>query len=105
MSYEVNAKSLEGLMLGETNSVASVLQNIAIILSTFKGSVPLYRNFGINSRSIDKPIHVAKPMLVIDIEEAIREYEPRASIVNITFEADENVPGKLIPTLEVDINE
>lgn len=103
MSYIVSAKSVTALRLNEADTVASVLQNIAIILSTFQGSSPLYRQFGIDRRSIDKPIPVAKPMLIIDIEEAIREFEPRAEVHNITFSLDPNDPGRLIPTVEVDI--
>lgn len=103
MSYTVSADSITALRLNEADTVASVLQNIAIILSSFKGTSPLYRQFGVDRRSVDKPIPVAKPMLIIDIEEAIREFEPRAEVRNITFKHDPNNPGRLIPTVEVDI--
>jgi len=103
MSYTINPKSLNKITLNEKNTVASVLQNIAIILSTRQQSVPLYREFGLPMRFIDKPIPVAKALLIAEIEEAISEFEPRATIKNISFEVDINVPGKLIPILEVDI--
>ncbi len=103
MSYTVTANKPPKLTLGEGDTVASVLQNLALILSTFQGTCPLYRDFGINRRSIDKPVDVAKPMLVIDIEEAIRKFETRAEVVNITFALDPSDPGRLIPTVEVNI--
>lgn len=103
MSYSVTANKIPKLTLGESDTAASVLQGVALILSTMQGTCPLYRSFGINRRSVDKPIDVAKPMLVIDIEEAIREFEPRAAVRNITFAIDRNDPGRLIPTVEVDI--
>jgi len=43
MTYQVNAVDLKKLRLLEDETVASVLQNIAIILKTPKGSVPMYR--------------------------------------------------------------
>lgn len=105
MSYKVSSKDLRSISLNETDVVTSVLQNIAIILSTRQQTVPLYRDFGLPMRFIDKPIPVARPMLVAEIEEAISEYEPRATVVGVTFEIDESAPGRLIPTVEVEINE
>ncbi len=105
MSYIVSTKSLDKITLNETDTVASVLQNVAIILSTRQGSVPGYRNFGLPQQFVDKPVNVAKTMLVAEIHEAIAEFEPRATISNISFETDEDAPGKLIPLLEVIVNE
>ncbi len=103
MSYKVTAKKPPKLTLNEGDTVASALQNIALILTTFKGACPLYREFGLSRRSIDKPVEVAKAMLVIDVREAIMEFEPRAEVINITFEIDPKKPGRVIPTVEVNI--
>jgi len=105
MVYKVRPQDLGAIKLNESDAVASVLQNIAIILSTRQQSVPLYRGFGMPMRFIDKPIPVAKPMMIAEIQEAIMEFEPRATLVGVTFETDENLPGTLIPTVEVEINE
>jgi hypothetical protein len=105
MSYKVSAADLTNIRLNEQDTVTSVLQNIAVILSTRKGTVPMYRGFGLDQRSVDKPIPVAKPMLYIDVKEAIEEYEPRAEVVNVTFQEDPAIPGRLIPTVEVEIIE
>jgi len=105
MNYTVNAQELGKIRLNESDKVASVLQNIAVILSTSLGSVPLYRDFGLPRRFQDKPIPVAKQMMIAEIQEAIVEHEPRATLTGVTFEVDASAPGKLIPTVEVEINE
>lgn len=107
MSYSVSTRDLGKIVLksGDTDIVSEVLQNVAIILSTWQQTVPLYRGFGLSRRSIDKPIPIAKPLLVADVQEAVSEFEPRANVLSVTFEVDKSVPGKLIPTVEVEIND
>lgn len=103
MSYKVSPRDLSTIRLNETDTAASVLQNIAIILTTRQQSVPLYRSFGLPMKFVDKPIPVARPMLYAEVREAIEEFEPRAEVLSITFAVDPAVPGKLIPTVEVEI--
>ena len=79
-----------------------VLQNVAIIVSTPKFSVPLDRGLGLAQRFIDKPIQVAQSILISEVLDAVEEYEPRAEVTNVTFEAGET-PGLLVPVLEVNI--
>ena len=86
-----------------TDPVESVLQNIAVILSTPKGSVPMYRDFGISVDILDRPIPVAKAMMTADIKEAIEQWEPRATFISVDFMEDE-LNGRLIPMVEVEIN-
>lgn len=105
MSYKVSPQDLSTIRLNETETVASVLQNIAIILSTRQQSVPLYRNFGLPMKFVDKPTPVARPMLYAEVREAIEEFEPRAEVLSITFAEDPAAPGKLIPTVEVAIRD
>lgn len=103
MSYQVSP-DLSKVTLNESDYVRSVLQNIAIILATRQGTVPLYREFGLPMRFVDKPMPVAKTLLVAEITEALAEYEPRAKVLNVDFVVDAATPGKLIPTVEVEIN-
>jgi hypothetical protein len=102
MSYTVTS-NIEKLTLNETDTVASVLQNVAIILSTWRGEVPLYRDFGLSPDLLHRPIDVAKAQMRSEIMEAVEEYEPRANIVSISFEADELMPDVLRPVLEIEI--
>ena len=105
MSYKVSATDLAAIRLNEQDTVSSVLQNIAVILSTSKGSVPLYRSFGLNTDFLDKPIPVAKTMMVAEVREAIETWEPRATVVDVSFREDISSPGILIPIVEVEIVE
>jgi len=102
-TYKVTAGELGPIRLNEAETVASVLQNIAIILQTRQGTVPMYRGFGLPLNFLDKPIPAAKPMLYAEVKEAIEEYEPRAKVVGVTFQEDAAFPGRLIPTVEVEI--
>lgn len=104
MSYQVSAADLNNIRLNELETVSSVLQNIALILATPKGSVPFYRDFGVSNEFLDKPGPVARVMMIGEVREAIESWEPRATVSNISFTEDPMEPGKLIPTVEVEIN-
>ena len=54
---------------------------------------------------LDKPIPVAKALLIAEIRDAITEFEPRANVLNVTVEIDENAPGKIHATVEVEIKD
>ena len=104
MSYIVSATDLKAIRLNEADTVSAVLQNIAVILSTPKGTVPLYRDFGLDWTILDKPMPVAKVMLISEVREAIERWEPRAEVVNVYSTGNPAQPGTLIPTVEVNIN-
>lgn len=101
MSYKVTPDDMV-LELNGTNTVQAVLQNVDIILSTMKGSVPLYREFGVSPDYLHKPLPVAKAMLQVEIREAVERFEPRAEVINVTFREDQD---RIIPTVEVNIRE
>ena len=101
MSYSVSAADLGNIRLNEPETVNAVLQNIALILATPKGSVPMYRDFGLSQEFLDKPIPVAKAMLVAEVREAIEIWEPRASVSDISFSQNALEPGMLDPTVQV----
>lgn len=103
MTYTVNAVNLSAVRLLENETVISVLQNIALVLRTPKGSVPMYREFGLSQTFLDKPMPVAKVMMISELKEAIERWEPRAEFVGVTFSANASNPGELDPTVEVRI--
>lgn len=102
-TYKISATESTELELGAADTVKSVMQAIKIILTTPKGTVPMYRDFGVNMDFLDKPIPAAEQRARMEIKEAIEEWEPRATVKDITFERD-GVSGRLIPTVEVEIN-
>lgn len=103
MVYTLRSDEKPDITLCENNTVKSVLQNISILLATRKGTVPMYREFGLPMDYIDKPIDVAESLMASEIAEAIENYEPRAKLVGLKIENSANNPGKIAVILEVDI--
>ena len=103
MSYKVNAADLTHIRFNETDMLSSVLQNIAVILATPKGSVPLDREFGLSTTMLDKPTPIAQKALIAEVREAIERWEPRARFVSMRFEGRIDQPGTLWPIVEVEI--
>lgn len=103
-SYKITADTAEALELGAAEEVKSVMQAIKIILTTPKGTVPLYRDFGVDMSFLDLPGPGAEQMARAEIREAIEQWEPRATVKSITFSRSEAAAGRLIPTVEVEIN-
>jgi len=101
MSYFVSGENTDRVVLNESDPIKSVLQNVRMILQTRQGTIPLYRNFGLPMKFLDKPAAIAKPLLIAEIREAISEFEPRAEILNVSFKEDE--PGRLIPVVEIEV--
>ena len=100
MAYTVKAFALEAVNLAPESTLEEILQNVAVIISTPKFSVPLER--GLSQRFIDKPIPAAQSILISEVMEAISAFEPRAEVENVTFELGDT-PGSMIPVVEVNI--
>ena len=100
MSYRVSSDGSIGVSLNEPEYIKSVLQNISIILRTRKGTVPLFREFGIPMEYVDKPSNIVVPMALIEAREAIERFEPRAELINIRVLQNE----KGILVLEAEVN-
>ena len=103
MEYTVSATDLANIRLNESNRTREILRNVAVILATPKGSVPMYRSFGLDMSFLDKPMNIAKNMAVIPVREAIEEWEPRAVYKDITLFPDPSNPGKLGFTVKIEI--
>lgn len=103
MEYTVSATDLKDIRLDEENEIKEVLRNVAVILATPKGSVPMYRDFGLDMSFLDKPANVAKNLAVIPVREAIEEWEPRAVYKDMTLTPDLSNPGKLSFNVQIEI--
>jgi hypothetical protein len=103
MSYIVKGDDVFEIDFAPKTVVEEVLQNVRTIVTTIRYSIPLDRAFGIDGSVVDLPINVAQAKLTNEIFRAIKRYEPRAVIESITFKGEET--GRLIPTLEVSVNE
>jgi phage baseplate assembly protein W len=80
--------------------VEEILQNVRMIVTTPKYSVPLDREFGINAAILDKPLPVARAGLAAAITDAVRRYEPRVAVTGIEFGGD-GITGSLVPKVKV----
>lgn len=103
MEYIVSATDLASIQLKEENRVKEILRNVAVILATPKGSVPMYRDFGLDMRFLDKPMNIAKNLAVIPVKEAIEEWEPRVRYKDMTLYPDMSNPGKLAFSVTIEI--
>jgi hypothetical protein len=102
VNYTVTAQQGNLSLLPE-NTVDEVLQNVRVIISTIQGDVPLDRTLGLPGKFIDKPISVAKAILVTEVLEALERHEQRAEVVSVSIEIDNDIPGKLVPVVEVKV--
>lgn len=103
MAYIVKAYDFGSISLAPETTEAEVVQNVAMIISTPKFSVPLDRGLGLACEYMHKPVQIAQSMLVAEVLDAIEKYEPRAEVVSVTFEIGES-PGSMIPVVEVSVN-
>lgn len=104
MTYKVTAGDLENLLYAEEGTLESILQNVALVLATRKGSVPQYRDFGVDMSFLDMPVPEAKMRMIAPIREAVEEWEPRVRVRGVTCITRADAPHVLIPVVEVEVN-
>lgn len=101
MDISVNSNEDHAVQLQENDTVRSIIQNIALLLNTKKGTIPMYRDFGLPMEFIDKPIDVAETMAVLEISEALEKFETRAKLKNLSLEKSKD--GKMVIIVEVTV--
>jgi phage baseplate assembly protein W len=99
--YEVTDE-LNGIDFGATGA-KEILQNVRMILATVAFSCPMDRDFAW-SPDIDAPIQVAQARLTARLVEAIQTYEPRAQVIEVTYQG-EPLNGLLKPKVRVRVND
>ena len=80
---------------------SELIQSIFILLNTPRGSVPCYREFGIDTAYLHKPIQTAKTMYAAAITEGINAFIPGVQLNHMSFANNADTPSTLIPILEV----
>lgn len=73
-----------------------VVQNVATLLATAPGTVPLSRALGTPQDVIDLPQSAAGARLQADVIRAVSTYEPRVAIKSVTLSA--SADGRLVAT-------
>jgi len=103
MSHVVRADDLSTVKLNEPDHVAATLQEVAAVMSTRRGSIPLYRTFGLPMAFLDMPANVAVPVMISEVTEAIQEFVPNAELLQVIPIFDSNYPARMMPSVEVRI--
>lgn len=96
-----DGKLLENIDLDPPNEYQEILQNLAIILDTVAGSVPMARGLGADGKFRGRPLNVIENEIVANVYDQIERYEPRAIIAHVTVEED-HITGQLVPTVEIE---
>ena len=93
------------LNLAPKNEREEIYQNIATILKTIQGTVPLDRDFGVDGSYIDLPMPMAKGQWQAEIIDAIERDEPRVRVLNVDFKENsiDAMDGILSPVVTVEI--
>ena len=94
--------SLEQIEIFPDNEQLEVIQNVKTILTTIQGTVPLDRDFGIDSEVIDKPVNVIRPLIVQEVKEKLAKYEPRVKFISMLWDGAGS-EGRIVPTVRVAI--
>jgi len=103
MSYFVSSHDLSKVQLNQADNVAATLQEVAVVLSTRQGSIPLYRRFGLPMRFVDMPFNAGIPVMVAEVMAALDEFVPQVEVIEITTDEVDAAKGKLSPVVEVRI--
>jgi len=82
------------------NELEEIYQNINTILSTYKASVPLLRDFGISANFIDKPMTIVHPLYVLEVIETIERWEERVVVEDVKLSAaTDTMEGSVYPII------
>lgn len=101
MDIVIDQDTDAALVFAEGDEITSIVQNIVILLNTRKGSIPLYRDFGLPMEFIDKPAEVAETLATLEISEALEKFEPRAALKDLRFMPSRD--GRMSIQVEVSI--
>ncbi|WP_196601762.1 GPW/gp25 family protein [Pectinatus frisingensis] len=94
--------TLGSINFAPASELAEILQNVRTILNTAKGTVPLDRDFGIDTSILDVPIPATKEKITANIIETVEKYEPRVKVTGVSFDGDAE-SGIITPTVKVAI--
>lgn len=87
MIYEVTTAATD-LKINPANELEEIAQNVLMIITTPKFTVPLDRGFGISTEFLDAPISGRQAKIAAEVVSAVKEFEPRARVTNVIFDGD-----------------
>ena len=84
MTFDVKI-TLRDVNIMPSTELEEIVQNVQMIVSTMRGTVPLDRSFGVNNRWLDEPMNFVQARAVADITSAVNTQEPRARVQKVFF--------------------
>lgn len=105
MTYTIDFSKEMALALEPEDYVQETIQSIYILVNTAIGEVPCYRDFGVDSSYLHKPIQTAQAMYAAAITSAFEKFISNVTIDEIRFTSNPNDPSVLFPILEVTIED
>lgn len=99
------AGQIQTVVIAPAVEAEEIAQNVRLIITTPKGSVPLDRDFGLDFDLVDRPSPRAQVLMEVEIVRQVGRYEPRARVVSVTWEQalTEAMEGRLIPVVRIEI--
>lgn len=79
---------LNEINMAPSTIAEEVMQNVKTILTTPKGTVPMFREFGMDTVLLDAPMPVAQAKYTAKIIETVKKYEPRAAVTKVIYGGD-----------------
>ncbi|MEK5378060.1 GPW/gp25 family protein [Paenibacillus sp. FSL P2-0173] len=105
--YNLTLSGTRQIDFAPANKEDELRQNLFTLLTSWRGSAVLNRQFGFDPSALDEPTEVAKALITSQIYELVGEYEPRILIQEIKFvnPQDDSDNGRLIPVIYFDEQE
>lgn len=104
--FIVDTTKPTSVVIGATG-VQSVLQQVRMVLTTVKGSVPLDRTFGLRMTFLDRPLPHAMAEYTGEVIVEVQTQVSGVVVENVDFKPkrDEAVDGRLFPVVTISIKE
>ena len=90
------------LSWGRTKGKDRIIQNVQNILNTYKYEVAYNRNLGISPDIIDKDVQTMKNIIMEDLFDNIKQYEPRAKLLSVNID-DISMDGHIKAVIKIEI--
>lgn len=101
--FETSVATKNKINFAPSSVIEEIKQNLATLLTTTAGSVPLNRGLGLDMTAIDQPMEVASALIAAAAIDAIDTYEPRAVVKSVTTTFDDD--GRLVPVVKWELTE
>lgn len=100
MIFDVKV-NLREVNIMPASELEEIIQNVQMIVSTMRGTVPLDRAFGIDTRWLDEPTNVVQARAVGEITSAVNKQEPRARVQKVFFTGELDGSTNITVRIEV----